>query len=60
MPRGKKEEKTKQLTIRIPEKLHRALKVKTAREGTSMGGVIEKLIETYVGGKNKSRKRGGS
>ena len=57
MPRGK-EEKTKQLTIRIPEKLHRALKVKTAREGARMGGVIEKLIETYVKGKGKNRKPG--
>jgi hypothetical protein len=38
----------KMLTVRIPEELHRAFKVKCAYEGVDMGSVIAKLIESYV------------
>jgi predicted DNA binding CopG/RHH family protein len=38
----------KMLTVRIPEELHRALKVKCASEGLDMQSVLTKLIEGYV------------
>jgi hypothetical protein len=38
----------KMLTVRIPEELHKAFKVKCAIEGLDMGSVITKLIEGYV------------
>jgi hypothetical protein len=38
----------KMLTVRIPEELHKALKVKCAVEGVDMASVITKLIEGYV------------
>ena len=40
----------KMLTVRIPEELHRALKVKCASEGLDMQSVLTKLIEGYVKG----------
>ena len=49
-----KTEKTtwKQLTIRLPENVHRALKVRVAEEGRNMGDLIEGLVRQYlVGGK---------
>jgi hypothetical protein len=46
----------KMLTVRIPEELHKAFKVKCASESTDMGAVITKLIEGYVKeGKGKSK-----
>jgi predicted DNA binding CopG/RHH family protein len=38
----------KMLTVRIPEELHKALKVKCASEGIDIQSVITKLIEGYV------------
>jgi predicted DNA binding CopG/RHH family protein len=38
----------KMLTIRIPEDLHKAFKIKCVSEGVDMGSVITKLIESYV------------
>ena len=38
----------KMLTIRIPEELHKAFKLKCVSEGVDMGSVITKLIEEYV------------
>lgn len=38
----------KMLTIRIPEELHKAFKLKCVAEGVEMRTVIEKLIEDYV------------
>jgi hypothetical protein len=38
----------KMLTIRIPEELHKAFKVKCAVEGVDMVSVITKCIEGYV------------
>jgi hypothetical protein len=47
----------KMLTVRIPEELHKAFKVKCALEGVDMGSVITKLIEGYVKeGKPKKQK----
>jgi predicted HicB family RNase H-like nuclease len=40
--------KWKQLTIRIPEEVHRALKIRVAEEGGSMAEVIEKLVREYL------------
>ena len=40
----------KALTIRIPEELHKAFKVKCAIEGVDMGAVVNTLIEGYVKG----------
>jgi len=42
----------KQLTIRIPLELHRALKVRGAEEGRAVAVIIESLTRKYlVGGK---------
>jgi plasmid stability protein len=42
----------KQLTIRLPADVHRALKVRVAEEGRNMGELIEGLVRQYlVGGK---------
>ena len=42
------EVKTKSLTIRIPEELHRALKVKAAEHGKTMSVVVERLIKAFL------------
>ena len=46
----------KALTIRIPEELHKAFKVKCAIEGVDMGAVVNMLIEGYVKEKPKKQK----
>jgi len=47
----------KMLTIRIPEDLHKAFKLKCVSEGVDMGAMINKWIESYVKeGKAKSKK----
>src|SRR5262249_21333262 len=38
----------KMLTLRIPEELHKALKIKCVIEGVEMNTVVNKLIEDYV------------
>ena len=38
----------KSLTIRIPEKLHRDLKVRAAEEGRSMAEIVETLLRDYL------------
>lgn len=43
----------KNFTIRIPENLHRALKVRTAEEGKTMSEVVERLIKQYLNGVEK-------
>ena len=40
--------KVKQLTLRLPENLHRELKVTAAREGRTMGDVATELIRDYL------------
>ena len=47
-------EKVKQLTIRIPEDVHRALKVKVAVESRNMAEVIEGLVRQYLHDKVKA------
>jgi predicted HicB family RNase H-like nuclease len=47
----------KTFPLRIPDELHRALKVKCASEGKTMNEVITELIEGYVKeSKTKSKK----
>jgi len=47
----------KMLTLRIPEELHRALKIKCVIQGVEMNTVVTRLIEDYVkGSKPKKRK----
>lgn len=41
-------EKIKQLTLRLPEGIHREFKASTAREGRSMGEVAMELIKDYL------------
>jgi predicted HicB family RNase H-like nuclease len=36
------------LTVRLPEELHKALKIKCVIEGIEMNTVVTKLIEGYV------------
>jgi predicted HicB family RNase H-like nuclease len=40
--------KRKQLTLRLPEDLHREFKVITAKKGQSMGEVAVELIRKYL------------
>jgi len=42
------EQKTKNLNIRIPEELHRELKVKAAEQGRTMAYVVERLIKAFL------------
>ena len=46
----------KMLTIRMPEELHRAFKLKCVAEGQEMGAVVNKLIESYLKEKPKKQK----
>ncbi len=39
----------KPLYVMIPEELHRKVKAKVSLEGKSMGGVVEELLEEWVG-----------
>ena len=41
-------DKMKQLTIRLPEQLHQAFKIKTAQKSEVMGQVLEAFIMKYV------------
>jgi len=42
----------KQLTIRVPVEVHRALKVRAAEDGKTIAIIVEGLIRQYlVGGK---------
>ena len=49
-----KNDKRKQLPLRIPENLHRDFKVNTAKKGQSMGEVAVELIRKYVNGELKN------
>jgi predicted DNA-binding protein len=53
MSRGKKEERVeergvKQLALRLPEDLHKNLKIKCVKEGRTMAEVLVELIEEYL------------
>ena len=53
MSRGKKEERVeergvKQLALRLPEYLHKNLKLKCVKEGRPMGEVLVELIQEYL------------
>jgi len=43
-----KDAKMKQMTLRIPEKLHRAMKIKSAQTNEPMVQMIERLIQEYL------------
>ena len=49
-----KHDKRKQLTLRMPEDLHREFKVDTAKKGQSMGEVAVELIRKYLSGDLKN------
>jgi predicted HicB family RNase H-like nuclease len=38
----------KQLVARVPEEVHRALKVRAAEEGKSVAVIVEGLIRAYL------------
>ena len=44
-----KEKGIKQLALRLPEDLHRNLKLKCVKEGRPMGDVLIELIKEYLG-----------
>ena len=53
MSRGKREERVeergvKQLALRLPEDLHRNLKIKCVKEGRTMMEVLIELIQDYL------------
>ncbi len=41
-------DKTKQLTLRMPEHLHREFKLTAVKQGRTMGEVTIELIKRYV------------
>lgn len=41
-------DRIKQLTLRLPEILHREFKVTAAKEGRTMGDVATELIKEYI------------
>lgn len=43
----------KQLTLRLPPDLHKALKIRAIEEDTSIGSLLEKLIRDYLSKKNE-------
>jgi len=42
------ETKIKQLTLRLPETLHKAFKLTAVRQGRTMGEVTIELIKQYI------------
>jgi len=44
----KPKESMKQLSAKVPEEVHRALKVRAAEEGKSVAVIVEGLIREYV------------
>ena len=44
----KQKDNMKQLVARVPEEVHRALKVRAAEDGKSIAVVIEGLIREYL------------
>jgi len=49
------EGRLRSLTIRIPEELHRELKVKAAEQGKSMAFVVERLIKAFLQSQDPQR-----
>lgn len=52
--RGKRADTMKQLAVKVPEEVHRALKIKAAEEGKSVAVIVEGIIREYLikGGRN--------
>jgi len=48
----------KNLIIRLPEDLHRALKIKCAENNTSIQKLVEDFIRGYAGTNTKPTKKG--
>jgi predicted HicB family RNase H-like nuclease len=46
----KPREKLKQITVRLPDELHRKMKAKCALEGKAIGEVFIELVRKYVEG----------
>lgn len=38
----------KQLTVRVPAEVHRALKIRAAEEGRGCGLIVEELVRSYL------------
>jgi plasmid stability protein len=43
----------KQLTVRVPEEIHRTLKIRAAEEGLPVAVIVEALIRQYLTWKNE-------
>ena len=43
----------KQLTVRVPEEVHRTLKIRAAEEGLPVAVIVEALIRQYLTWKNE-------
>lgn len=48
--------KIKNISIKIPEDVHRKLKAKCAMEGQSAGNVLKRLIDEYIDGEMEADK----
>ena len=44
----KSKDSMKQLVARVPEEVHRALKIRAAEDGKSVAVIVEKLIREYL------------
>ncbi len=38
----------KQLTIRLPQDVHKQLKIECAKQGVSINAIIEQLVQNYL------------
>ena len=44
----KQKDNMKQLVARVPEEVHRAMKIRAAEEGKSVAIIVEKLLREYL------------
>lgn len=47
------------LTIYVSEETRKALRIRAIEEGTTATGLVERLIEDFLGKRAKARKEGG-
>ena len=50
------DEKQRTLTVRLPESMHRRLKIRVAQEGTSIAAVWRKFVDQYLEKTGESKK----
>ena len=46
----------KQLTVRMPDELHKQLKLYSVEVGKEMGHIVNKLVEKFLASKKRQRR----